>query len=214
MKRENELRTSAASSPREERRPRREQGFLQRLRFGFSVSLLLLLGTIARSQSRSTVEPELRDDGTLRFTAQGEFRSSKAAAEESVRQVAQEQMRAWFAKQTPPIRRTPSLDAIRREKMILNEKTEVETVLNEKMYKITAVIELKPSQLRELRKRDRSLGTLWMFSVLLVFLGLVSFGFRVDEWTKGYLTRWLIGGGIALAVIALGFITILALRSM
>ena len=183
--------------------PQRRRGLCSRLSFGLWIGLLLLvIATVARSQSRSISEPEPQSNCVLRFTAQGEFRSTKGAAQESALQSAQEEMRAWLAKQQPPIRRVPSLESIRRENMIKGERTEVETVLNEKMYKITAIIDLKPDQVRELRKHDRSLSTLWLFGGLIALLGVVSAGFRVDEWTKGYLTKWLIAGGLALGVFA------------
>jgi hypothetical protein len=39
----------------------------------------------------------------------------------------------------------------------------------------------------------------------LALLGMVVVFFRLDEWTKGYLTRWLMVGGIMLsaAIVAL-----------
>ena len=147
-------------------------------------------------------EPLLQPDGTIRFRIQGEFRPSLESARESARQTAQERMRDWLGKQNPPIRRVPSLDNIRR--MVRQEYSPQQEMLNQKdtMYKITMDVDLHPKNVRDLRERDRVLTGIWTLGGLLALLGIAALLFRIDEWTKGYLTRWLIAAGVG-AVIAL-----------
>ena len=52
-------------------------------------------------------------------------------------------------------------------------------------------MEVTADQVRALRTRDRVGGTLRVFGALAA-ISLAGFLFlRADEWTKGYLTRWL-----------------------
>jgi hypothetical protein len=67
-------------------------------------------------------------------------------------------------------------------------------------------VEVSASQVRELRTRDR-LGTSLRMLVVISFAALLGYLFlQADEWTKGYLTRWLafiamlLAGGAAAAL--------------
>jgi hypothetical protein len=163
--------------------------------------LLLIVGSQWCAGADSPVvndDPALQPDGSARFVVQGEFRPSIASARESALQVAQERMRDWLSKQNPPIRRVPSLEMIRRE-MVRHETTpQEEQILNrkDKMYKITMEVELRPKHVHALRERERVVSGMWTLGVLLALLGVVSLLLRIDEWSKGYLTRWLIAAGI------------------
>ena len=161
-------------------------------------------GAACADPAQAEGEPTLRDDGAIRFRAEGEFRSSQNAARESALHSAQDQMRAWLARQDPPIRRAPSLDLINREMVRLQETPQEETIGRDKMYKMTLVVELTPSHMRDLRERDRAFSGLWALGAVLAILGVVVLVFRIDEWTKGYLTRWLVAGGCALIVLFAG----------
>ena len=60
-------------------------------------------------------------------------------------------------------------------------------------------VELRPEQIRELRTRDRLIDTLRILGGVTA-AALAGFLFlRLDEWTRGYLTRWLAVGALALA---------------
>lgn len=148
-------------------------------------------------------DPALQSDGSARFAVSGEFRPSVASARESALLSAQEKLREWLLRQNPPIRRAPSLETIQRE-MIRQELTpQEEQILNQqdKMYKITLEVEIKPHQMRSLRERDRVVSGMWTLGGLLAILGVLALLFRLDEWTKGYLTRWLIAAGILVVIL-------------
>jgi hypothetical protein len=161
-------------------------------------SMWLASRSSASESPPASGEPEVREDGSVRFRAQGEFRSNQHAARENALHAVQDQMRAWLAKQEPPIRRAPSLDVINREMIHQQEPVQEETVGKDRMYKITIVVDLTPAHVRDLRERDRAFSGLWTLGAVLAILCVVSLAFRIDEWTKGYLTRWLVVGGVAL----------------
>jgi hypothetical protein len=168
------------------------------------LALFVGASTTRADAPTSESEPMLREDGTVRIRAEGEFRSNQNAARESALHAAQDQMRAWLARQDPPIRRAPSLDLINREMVRQQETPQEETIGRDKMYKMTLVVELSPSHVRDLRERDRAFSGLWALGAVLAILGVIVLVFRIDEWTKGYLTRWLVAGGLATIVLLAG----------
>lgn len=168
--------------------------------FCLSLGLFALLAPSGRGAElpEPNGEPVLREDGSVRFRAQGEFRSSPQAARDSALQAVQEQMRAWLAKQDPPVRRAPTLDAIGRT-VRQQEPMQEESVAGGRMYKATLVVDLTPAHVRDLRERDRAYSGVWTLGGVLAILGVVALFFRIDEWTKGFLTRWLIAAAVALS---------------
>jgi hypothetical protein len=93
---------------------------------------------------------------------------------------------------------------IRKDSRLTRQLTEEEKEeyarngFTDKRYYLEYYVEITADQLRELRTRDRI--TL-AFRVLagFTFVSLSCFLFlRADEWTKGYLTRWLAAGAVAL----------------
>ena len=177
---------------------------LNRLSLLMGVLLLILCApesSVADAPS-GAADPALQPDGSARFIVQGEFRPSVASARESALQTAQERIREYLAKQNPPIRRVPSLETIRRELVRHEESPQEEQILNrkDKMYKIKMEVDLQPKHVRSLRERDRVITGMWTLGVALALLGVVSLLFKIDEWTKGYLTRWLIAAGIVAVI--------------
>jgi hypothetical protein len=171
---------------------------IPRLRFGLTMMAMMFLISQSLAQSRTPAgDPEIQENGAVRFSVQGKFRGNVNAARDSAVEAAQERLRSWLAEQAPPIRHVPSLDTIRREMIRQQETPEKEQVDNETQYRVTLSVEMQPSHIRALRARDRTGSGIWMLGGVLAILGVVALFFRVDEWTKGYLTRWLIAGGIA-----------------
>jgi hypothetical protein len=149
-------------------------------------------------------DPFTKSTGALLFRVQGEFRPSIESARESVLHAAQLRLRDWLAQQNPPIRRVPSLDQIYREMKRVEQPPQVEQILisednsQVKMYKITMDVEFLPKQIRDLRERDRISFGMRTFGGLLGILGVAALLFRLDEWTKGYLTGWLMAAAAGL----------------
>jgi hypothetical protein len=173
----------------------------------FLVALALLIqhrpALAAEEPPQLTEEPQVLDeDGIIKFHVAGRFRASPAAAKEDALQAAQQQMRWWLARQESPIRHVPTIDTIRR-KLITQEELPIEQIDNgQKTYKITISVFLNQNIIRELRATDRVVTSTWWLGTAMGILALVAIVFRLDEWTKGYLTRWLVVGaaGIGLAV--------------
>ncbi len=171
------------------------------------VALLASAAALAESPESNGV-PVVQSNGAVRLTAQGDFQSSVAKAKESAWRAAQDRLRDWLAQQSPPIHAVPSMETIRKQQMVVRESAPQEEQilnenLNEKFYRIKVEVELKPKQMRELRERDRVGASIISLGGLIAMLGLVVAFFRLDEWTKGYLTRWLIVGGLVMAAAAL-----------
>ncbi|HEV3384554.1 MAG TPA: hypothetical protein VG097_07040 [Gemmata sp.] len=136
---------------------------------------------------------------------------SEAEAEADVLNVAQYTIERSMAELDPPVKYRPSINEIKSEFIRKdsratrqpNEKQMEDYAKNgisSKWYSVEYDIEVTADQIRELRTRDRITNA---FRVIagLTFLALSCFLFlRADEWTKGYLTRWLACGVAALVV--------------
>jgi hypothetical protein len=146
----------------------------------------------------------VREGNCWRFRVQGEFRPSVDSARESALRTAQEHIRDWLAKQETPIHHVPSIETIRTRMSVNEIARQEEQILNQsdRMYKMTVAVDLRPELMRELRERDRVGLGVWAFGGVVGILGLVVLLFRVDEWTKGYLTRLLMVGGVVVGVAA------------
>jgi hypothetical protein len=160
---------------------------------------LLWVGLVPRS--RADAAPK----GPVEITERvdGEWSSSPEAARESALRAAQRRLQIVLAEMTPPVNRAPSLDMIQDELIngVHREQERFEGRINGTMYKITLDLKVGPSALKELRREDRVAWATWLMGGISIVLGLVSVGFRLDEWTRGYLTRWLIIGTVAIIVL-------------
>jgi len=158
----------------------------------------------AREESASNLGPTRLENGAIRFTVQGDFRGSKSAARESALLEAREQIRGWLLRQEPPIKHAPSLEAIQHMLRPENAPPQEEPLKSGMMYKMTISVDLTPLDIRTLRSRDRTVTGFWALCGLMAIFGVTALVYRIDEWTKGYLTRWLIGGGMAVLALVLG----------
>jgi hypothetical protein len=171
---------------------------LPRLRFALPIAMLFM-ASIALAETRSTSgDAEIQENGSVRFTVQGKFHSNLNDARHSALLAAQQRLREWLAKQDPPIRHVPTLDVIRREMLRQQSAPQEGEALNETQYRIEMTVEMQPSHIRALRSRDRTSSGVWLLGGALAILVVVGLFFRIDEWTKGFLTRWLIAGGVAI----------------
>ena len=72
------------------------------------------------------------------------------------------------------------------------------------LYRITVAVKVDPAQVRELRSRERSSEALWILAGLAGLAGVAALFFRVDAWTKGYLTSWLALGTVGATTLLAG----------
>jgi hypothetical protein len=74
----------------------------------------------------------------------------------------------------------------------------------ETMYQAEVAVKVKPEHVRALRSRDRSSEALWVLAGLGGLAGVLAVFFRIDAWTKGYLTSWLVLGTVGAAALLTG----------
>jgi hypothetical protein len=154
------------------------------------------------SSSRKSKEPEKPKEPT--FLATGEFESTKEKARESAIQAALEKLHEHLQQQNPPIHRMPTSEMVR--KMLLNDQEKVleEPVDGGTMYKMTVAVRVEPEHVREVRSRERSSEALWVLAGLAGLGAVLAVFFRIDSWTKGYLTSWLVLGTIGAGAMLAG----------
>jgi hypothetical protein len=149
-------------------------------------------------------DPIVQPNGVRSFRVQGEFRPTLEAARQSARRAAQDRLRQWLATQDPPITRTPSLDQIRVGMNVRDVQTQEEQISSsDKEFKVTLDLDITPNQVRDLRGRERLALGMWTLGGILGVLSVVALLFRLDEWTKGYLTWSLmvLGAGAIVALV-------------
>jgi hypothetical protein len=139
---------------------------------------------------------------TPTFTATGGFESTKEKARESAIRTAVELLHKHMQEQDPPVHRMPKSEMVQRmllsdqEKVIEEpdiDKTSGET---KPMYRVTVAVRVEPQHVRELRSLERSSEALWVLAGLGGVAGVLAMFFRIDAWTKGYLTSWLVLGTV------------------
>jgi hypothetical protein len=136
--------------------------------------------------------------------------SNVAEAEEDALTNARSVIEERLAKLDPPVVYRPSLNEVknefaRKDSLTTHPPSQAEreelakhAVSSNKLLYAELDVEVTADQIRELRTRDRVSLALRAFSGL-TFIALASFLFlRADEWTKGYLTRWLACGAVVL----------------
>lgn len=164
-----------------------------------SLTLVALL-SLTWGSSSALAQPS--EPNRFHVYATGEWQSTPEKAKASALDDAQARIGGYLHAQNPPIRIIPSVEWIEREAVrgSVPEKQYFESPLGE-MYKLQLEIEVTAEQMREFRGEERLLGLVPGFVLLVGLLGGVFLFFRLDEWTKGYLSGTL---GIALAVLAAG----------
>jgi len=150
------------------------------------------------------------------FTVAGDFLPTKEKAKESAIREAVEKLHQYLLEQSPQVTKYPTTEMVRRmlvrhpearpeevefgkvttEQLSISEGGQPET-----LYKVEIAVRVKPEQVRELRSRERSSETLWMLAGLGGLAAVVAVFFRIDAWTKGYLTSWLVLGTVGAAAL-------------
>lgn len=149
--------------------------------------------------------------------------TSEAEAEDDALVAAQNTIQQRLAELDPPIYYRPTLNEVKQEFVRKDSRTISEpsaAVMKEfvdhnviepgkRLVYVEYDLDVTANQIRELHTRDR-VAILFKALAGLTCVALASFLFlRADEWTKGYLTRWLACGSVVLvggAAAALYFI--------
>lgn len=136
--------------------------------------------------------------------------ANEADAEEDVLKVAQDALEKRLAELDPPVKYRPSVNELKNE--FIRASTRglrdpdpaiqaelAEQGINTRFLHVEYDIEVSTDQLRELRTRDRLSDSLRVLATLSA-ITLAGFLFlRLDEWTRGHLTRVIAIGATVLA---------------
>jgi hypothetical protein len=167
----------------------------------------LWLGVVHRAGAQSPI------DGStgLHVQATGELCTSQEKARESAIEAAQAKLAAELRGLSPSVDRVPEFALVRaritREKLenFESRRTDQDAAApTEPVHKMTLDVVLKPDDIRALRQLERSQWGAWFVGGASLLLALLSLAIRIEEWTKGYLTTWLMVGAIALSVVLAG----------
>lgn len=135
---------------------------------------------------------------------------TEAEAEDDALAQARDLVEQKLAALDPPVRHKPSIGEVRAEFVRKDSRTvrgpdaHEKTILAEANLDGNVVfveydVEVTADQVREMRSQERVSAGMRLLGVL-VAVALAGFLFlRADEWTKGYLTRWLAFGAVVLA---------------
>jgi hypothetical protein len=148
------------------------------------------------------------------FTVAGGFESTKEKAKESAVRAAVEKLHDYLVQQDPPVSRMPTVELVQRMLVrhpdpapwdasvghVVEQPIEVGGK-TETMYQVEVAVKVKPEHVRALRSRDRASEALWVLAGLGGLAGVFAVFFRIDAWTKGYLTSWLVLGTVGAAAL-------------
>lgn len=146
----------------------------------------------------------------------GSPQTTKESALNDALLVAQARLVERFARLDPPLNATPSLELIREHYLIQDKVAEVRPTstdreawqkagLDPDRFWVTVDVEVSENQVRQLRGDHRLASQAPLFLLPLILSGGLYGFLRLDAWTKGHLTGWLLTGvgGLVLAGVAL-----------
>lgn len=173
--------------------------------------LILMLGTLSNCAVAGVAAPSEAPPETLPYIFHVESRWCVTAeqAREDALQQARAHLQAYLQTLRPPVEVVPTIEQIQQHMLRSSFTTEPKHFpppIDEKMMKVALEIELSPDDLRQLRAQDRAFWGTKLFAGMFALLAVVTLFFRLDEWTRGYLTSWL---GLAGLVLFLSFIGLL-----
>jgi hypothetical protein len=91
-----------------------------------------------------------------------------------------------------------------QEKVVEEPDINKTTGESKPMYRVTVAVRVEPQHIRELRSLERSSEALWVLAGLGGVAGVLAMFFRIDSWTKGYLTSWLVLGTVGAGAVLAG----------
>lgn len=168
-----------------------------------------------RSRPAKPEEPPKPEEPT--FTVAGGFESTKEKAKESAIRAAAEKLHDYLQQQDPPVNRMPTTELVQKMLVRHPEPSSWDASVGkvteqpievagktETMYQVEVAVKVRPEHVRALRSRDRSSEALWVLAGLGGLAAVVAGFFRIDAWTKGYLTSWLVLGAVGAASLLAG----------
>jgi hypothetical protein len=181
------------------------------MRLASGTILLLTLGALALAPSpaRADEAEPAEEPAAPRFHTDAWGTTSEQALEGAL---VKAQVHLANYLRTQEIERVPSLETI-RDRMVtgtnVSQPEVLPSPLYERMVKVTVVGEITPKQVRELRGRDRMEAGGRVLGGAVALCLLAALFFRLDDYTRGYLTSWLGLAGLALFAALAGLLTFL-----
>ena len=168
------------------------------------------------SRPTKPVEPPKPEEPTL--TVAGGFEATKEKAKEDAIRAAVEKVHQYLLEQDPPVTRMPTIEMVREMIIRHPEASEADAETGkvttspvevggsekETRYEVEVALKVRPHHIRELRSQERSSEALWVLAGLGGLAAVIAVFFKVDSWTKGYLTSWLVLGMIGAGSLLLG----------
>lgn len=167
---------------------------------------------VKNAKPAKPVEPPKIEEPTL--VVSGGFFATKEKAKESAIGSAVGKVHEYLLDQQPQVHRYPTEEMIR--KMIITHKdaseadrdigkvTEDLLKTGDTMYQVEIAIKVRPEHVRSLRSDERSKEALWILAGLGGLAAVFAIFFKIDSWTKGYLTSWLVLGTVGAAALVGG----------
>jgi hypothetical protein len=154
-------------------------------------------GTL-RADPDAVSSPRLPPVEEIYFQAKGTFMATKEEARISALEEAREELARQLHERRIHRFILPSLEWLDRHLVVEPwTRTEEETIKEEKFVRVTVQLRLTSEHLRSFRKMERtSLSAVAAGLLAVVFLASWLY-YRLDEWSKGYLTSWLAIGVVA-----------------
>jgi|SoiMethySBSTD1v2_1073268.scaffolds.fasta_scaffold791946_1 hypothetical protein len=148
-------------------------------------------------------EPPKPEEPTFTVTSSN-YEATKEKAKESAILAAVDRLHEYLLQQDPPITRMPTVEMVRKMVIRHPKASEADAEfgvvtpgdlevagVKEDRYQVEIAIKVRPEHVRELRSKERSSEALWVLAGLAGLAAVIAGFFRVDAWTKGYLTSWL-----------------------
>jgi hypothetical protein len=160
---------------------------------------LLWVGVVPKAWAGTPAESA----GAIQVRATGDFRRTLEEARASAILAAQRELASVLRQFDPPVDRVPD-EAVIRDKMVTGwGAPEPSTALHpdDVYHRLTVDVSLRPEHVRSLRNEERIVETAWVIGGATLLLAVVALFLRVEEWTKGFLTRWLILGAVGVAAL-------------
>jgi hypothetical protein len=169
-------------------------------------------------QARPPAEPPTKEPT---FYAEGTFMPTPEKGRDSAIEAAVEKLHEYLMQQDPPVTKYPTKDLVRKMivrhpkasdadveygKVTLNTEELLAGTKEETLYRVEIALRVEPEQVRELRAQERSGEALWVVAGVAALALVLAAFFRIDAWTKGYLTSWLVLGTIGAAGLLFGLL--------
>jgi len=167
-----------------------------------AVRLSLVSLSVAAFGSPAVADPS--DAQAYIFSARSGWNSHEADAKADALSHAREHLAAYLRNLPSPVRSLPTDEQLWNEHVFSTlpvQREKFGTPINAEMYKVEIEVEITPEQLRKLRAEDRVRLLFRWGGVALAGMILAAAFFRLDDWAKGYLTKSLAAGAVAILVL-------------